>query len=591
MLNNTEEKYFLPKSMWKFYFNYAASGYWWMIGLWAICIWFETLNGVVQPLIQSWVVRIFEEATSKDISFLKQATTAIIYIVCLNLFITGISFVRAVLGRHWYASVCRKTSEHLSDYLYHQSIAFWKGRMLGQTQNQMSYILDGFDCFEYTWLSICRLSVVFINGTLLFSVNQYVAWVFIGVLIIRVLFSWRIAKPLKKSTEHTETVDSKLTGKIVDSISNYFLIKLFASPDFEKKRLSIYRKRQVDAMLNQGFWERIFLWVPDALLDITFGINIFLCAWLYVQGSMTVADVVLITGIYISVFAEINAIIDLVPTIINSVSSASKAYSELIRPIDIYDMPDAKVLQVHAGKIEFRDISFRYHRKWILKNFSLTINNGEHIGIVGASGSGKTTLVNLLMRLYDPQQGEILIDGQNIKSVTQNSLHKSISFMPQEPMMFNRSLKENIAYGQEKASLKQIQQAAKEASAHKFIMQTKNQYTTVVGDRGIELSYGQRQRISLARAFLKNAPILILDEATSAQDSENEEIIQTSFDKLAKGKTTIIIAHRLSTLKSMDRIVVIKDGKILEQGKHSTLLKKKGEYAKLWEKQSNGFLQ
>ena len=161
--------------------------------------------------------------------------------------------------------------------------------------------------------------------------------------------------------------------------------------------------------------------------------------------------------------------------------------------------------------------------------------------------------------------------------------------MPQEPMMFNRSLKENIAYGQEKVSLKQIQQAAKEASAHKFIMQTKNQYTTVVGDRGIELSYGQRQRISLARAFLKNAPILILDEATSAQDSENEEIIQTSFDKLAKGKTTIIIAHRLSTLKSMDRIVVIKDGKILEQGKHSTLLKKKGEYAKLWGKQSNVF--
>jgi ABC-type multidrug transport system fused ATPase/permease subunit len=195
------------------------------------------------------------------------------------------------------------------------------------------------------------------------------------------------------------------------------------------------------------------------------------------------------------------------------------------------------------------------------------------------------------MRFYDPNKGEIMVDGQNIRDISQDSLRENIAFIPQEPTMFNRTLRENIAYGKENATDSQIRAAAKRAAAHEFIMGTDKKYDSMVGDRGIKLSGGQKQRVAIARAFLKDAPILVLDEATSALDSETEVAIQKSFDELAMGRTTVAIAHRLSTLRNMDRIVVLKDGHIIEQGSHSQLLRKRGEYARLWKMQSGGFLQ
>ena len=195
------------------------------------------------------------------------------------------------------------------------------------------------------------------------------------------------------------------------------------------------------------------------------------------------------------------------------------------------------------------------------------------------------------MRFYDPNKGEILVDGQNIRDISQDSLRENIAFIPQEPTMFNRTLRENIAYGKENATDNEIRRAAKRAAAHEFIMGTDKKYDSMVGDRGIKLSGGQKQRVAIARAFLKDAPILVLDEATSALDSETEVAIQKSFDELAMGRTTVAIAHRLSTLRNMDRIVVLKDGHIIEQGSHSQLLRKRGEYARLWKMQSGGFLQ
>ena len=219
------------------------------------------------------------------------------------------------------------------------------------------------------------------------------------------------------------------------------------------------------------------------------------------------------------------------------------------------------------------------------------INPGEKIGLVGLSGAGKTTLVNLIMRMYDVTSGQILIGDQDIKSVTQDSLRKSIAFIPQEPTMFNRSLRENISYGNPDVPDTEIIAAAKKAYAHKFICDTANGYNTVVGDRGIKLSGGQRQRIAIARAFLKNSPILILDEATSALDSETEDAIQQSFQKLSQNRTTIVIAHRLSTLKNMDKIIVLNRGKIIESGSHYQLLRNGKIYSKLWKMQSGGFIQ
>ena len=226
-----------------------------------------------------------------------------------------------------------------------------------------------------------------------------------------------------------------------------------------------------------------------------------------------------------------------------------------------------------------------------MRDFNLTIKPGERVGLVGPSGAGKSTLVHLLMRFYDPTRGEILIDGQDIKTITQDSLRRSIAFIPQEPTLFNRTIRENIEYGKPGATDKQIRDASHRAAAHDFIMGTEKKYDSMVGDRGIKLSGGQKQRIAIARAFLKNAPILVLDEATSALDSETEIAIQKSFDELARGRTTVAIAHRLSTLRNMDKIVVLNNGVVVEYGTHNQLLRRRGEYWRLWNLQSGGFIQ
>lgn len=271
--------------------------------------------------------------------------------------------------------------------------------------------------------------------------------------------------------------------------------------------------------------------------------------------------------------------------------SAKKSYDELNIDLAVRDAENAPDLIVTHGKIEFKNVWFKYKRKWVLRDFNLTIQAGERVGLVGPSGAGKSTLVHLLMRFYDPTRGEILIDGQDIKTVTQDSLRRSIAFIPQEPTLFNRTIRENIEYGKPGATDKQIRDASHRAAAHDFIMGTEKKYDSMVGDRGIKLSGGQKQRIAIARAFLKNAPILVLDEATSALDSETEIAIQKSFDDLAHGRTTLAIAHRLSTLRNMDKIVVLDNGEIVEQGTHNQLIRRRGEYSRLWKMQSGGFLQ
>ena len=251
-----------------------------------------------------------------------------------------------------------------------------------------------------------------------------------------------------------------------------------------------------------------------------------------------------------------------------------------------------KQLKLQAVTIDFNHIYFQHKGSddAIFRNFNLHIKAGERIGLVGISGSGKSTLAKLLLRFSDIQKGEILIDGQNIKDVSQQSLRQHIAYVPQESSLFHRSIAENIAYAKPSAKKGEIIQAAKLANAHDFIQKLSHKYHTQVGERGAKLSGGERQRIAIARAILKNAPILILDEATSALDSKSESAIQAALDNLLQDRTSIVIAHRLSTIANLDRIVVLKGGKIIEQGSHNELLKKSGEYAKLWQKQSGAFL-
>jgi ATP-binding cassette subfamily B protein len=284
------------------------------------------------------------------------------------------------------------------------------------------------------------------------------------------------------------------------------------------------------------------------------------------------------------------------------IADANEMTEILLTPLEITDTPNAKNLIASHGKIEFKNVGFGYHENLsVLDKFNITINPGERVAFVGPSGGGKSTITKLLFRFYNIDSGEILIDGQNILNIKQESLWKNLSLVPQEPILFHRSLLENIRYGKPDASEKEIMQASKLAHAHEFISSFPEGYHTLVGERGIKLSGGERQRIAIARAILKNAPILVLDEATSSLDSESEMYIQDALKSIMSakggstsdknGKTVIVIAHRLSTIMQMDRIVVIENGKIIEQGKHQELIKmKQGMYQKLWEIQAGGFI-
>ena len=582
----------LPKSLWRFYLKYAFPGHWVVILIWAFFTLALTFDNVLFPFYQKWLVATLETPIPAGMSWLQHILPTIILIVVLDLAIMGCSLLRWVFFQRWGPYVEKDISVVLTDYTQRQSLAWWVSRLPGKVNSQMNYIQNITGIVRILWWSICSIITIVINSGMLFRVNLYVAIMFLFAFAFRVWYAWILRKKLKTASETKSTAQSTLSGKLVDSLSNYAIVKSFSGAKREAKYLEPHREKKIKTHLHFAFLNRLFWGVPGALWSVFFGGTLFFCSMLYFRGEMTIADIVFTIGVYFSVMGTIGGLINQIPDIVDQIGSASKSYKELVAPVKITDIENAKELKVKHGKIEFKNISFKYRRKNVLTDLNLVIKPGERVGIVGASGAGKTTLVNLLMRFYDPNHGQILIDGQDIATVSQDSLRENISYIPQEPTMFNRTIMENIEYGRPGATPKQIKAAAVEASADEFIMGTEKKYNSLVGDRGIKLSGGQRQRIAIARAFLKNAPILILDEATSALDSETESTIQQSFEKLSAGHTTLVVAHRLSTLRNMNRIIVLDQGHIVESGTHMSLLRKKhGIYAKLWKMQSGGFLQ
>lgn len=581
----------LPRSLWRFYFDSMAKFKWVMITF-ATLILIRTIANIAWPYTQKLVVTIFENPIISQSEFLWGAMPTVLLIIGLNMFMSIMVVMSMYFGVHWQPQLNKHMSEQLTEYVHGQSMAFWTGRMAGQVYSQMGQVADGAFAVNALWRAICRVISIIFSGTILFITNWYVGCMFCVATVFRLIFTLKMKGPMRNANKERSSTISKLSGKLIDSISNYSVVKLFARARGEEEYLDPIRNERVTRTLRVGWLERVYFVIPGLLWDTLLGMTVLLCAWLYTEGQMTVANAVFTVGIYVSVMNMIDMLMEAVPEVIDKLSTASRAYEELVTEIAVADAETASKLKVTRGAIEFKNITFAYKRKKVLDNLSLRIKPGEKVGLVGTSGAGKTTLVNLLMRFYDPKSGEILIDGQDIRNVSQDSLRENIAFIPQEPMMFNRTLAENIGYGKVGATKAEIKRAAKRAAADDFIMVTDKKYDSMVGDRGIKLSGGQRQRIAIARAFLKDAPILILDEATSALDSETEVAIQESFDELARGKTTIAIAHRLSTLRNMDRIVVLDRGQIIEMGTHNQLIRKRGgEYARLWKMQSGGFLQ
>ncbi|HNY25562.1 MAG TPA: ABC transporter ATP-binding protein [Alphaproteobacteria bacterium] len=583
----------LPKNLKKFLWKYGFKPYRMVVSLWVvISIIYGFFNGVLTPLLNKWFVALFEKSLPAGTDFVSFAIPTIITITAILITQTILGTLRNVTFAHWTPKVRNNMSQAMTDYVNGQSMRFYIKRMPGKINSQINYVVNSFNVVDDMIKIFVIVLVVLFNIGMILNIDKWVA-ILLGVaFLLRFMYGVSRIRPMNVASKVASESSSVLSGKIVDSISNFSIVKLFSGSKIEKSYMEPVRTKVIRDSIHSSFMQRLF-WVPQVFLwDIMFGITMFLCAKLYMSGHIKVSEIVFTVSIYTTVMEYIDGMVEQIPNLVDVKASAQQAYEELIEPIEIRDSHNATDLHIKKGVIEIRNVSFSYGKRKVLDDLSLIIKPGEKVGIVGSSGAGKTTIVNLLMRFYDPSRGAIFIDGQNIKKVKQDSLRNNITFIPQEPSLFNRTLFENIAYGKHNATLKEVRCAAKQAIADDFIMKTSKKYESMVGDRGTRLSGGQRQRVVIARAFLKNAPILMLDEATSALDSETEAVIQKSFEELSKGRTTIAIAHRLSTLRNMDRIIVLDKGKIAESGKHSSLIKKrKGIYAKLWKMQSGGFIK
>ena len=392
------------------------------------------------------------------------------------------------------------------------------------------------------------------------------------------------------STRQAEA-SSRLTGYVVDSVTNLSLVQHNVGWREEQQRLHSVHDEMSKAYFERLVYASWFWGTFDIVMTFFFCGFMALLAYSWQQGHVTTAQLAMTVGVVSNLFGAIAGTVSLLSSKFDDIGILQDSLRKISTPLSVYDSPKAADLNVTAGKIEFRDVTFHYSQgRGLFDKLKLEIPSGQKVGFVGVSGAGKTTLCQLLMRAYDVNAGGIFIDGQNIAEVTQDSLHAAIAVIPQDPVLFHRTLEENIRYGRQSATEADVRAAADAAAVSGFIESLPEAYHTLVGERGIKLSGGQRQRIAIARAIVKDAAILVLDEATSALDSETEKSIQTAMIQAMKGRTTLVIAHRLSTLSYMDRIIVMDQGRVVEDGTFEQLIARQGTFYRLWSLQAGGFL-
>lgn len=412
------------------------------------------------------------------------------------------------------------------------------------------------------------------------------AW---AVLFISISF-W-LATRCRIYSRRAAAARSETTGIIVDAVTNLTSSRLFARLGFERRYLNERLRYELKEVRKSNWYsERIrwFQFISAAILKIG---TLYYSLSLWSQGKIATADFVVATSLSLLIISEARNLSKRFLEFFEHIGNIANGVLTIVQPHELIDRDNAIAHSITQGQIEFQRVNFSYSAgKKVFDNLSITIQPGQRVGLVGFSGSGKSTFVNLILRLFDPQSGQILIDGVDIRDMTQDALHSQISLIPQDPSLFHRTLIENIRYGRIDATDEAVIEAARQAYAHDFIAQIKEGYDSLVGERGVKLSGGQRQRIAIARVILKDAPILILDEATSSLDSITEKAIQDTLDLVMDEKTVIVVAHRLSTIAHLDRILVFDQGRIVEDGNHSQLLAQRGAYYKLWKMQAGGFL-
>ncbi len=548
-------------------------------------------SAVLMSVIPLYIKQLFDAAAA---GATRDAMIDIL-LVFLVLTIVRNIMVRSMLlvSGHADSAVMRDLSNTSYAYLMKHSATFFANSFVGSLVKRVNRFYRGFESvFD-------RIVFDFIPIIVEVSVMCYILggrspWLAVALLVwlaiyigVNVTFNhFKLKYDLLKSLQ-----DTKVTGVLADTITNHTNVKLFNGYDRELDRFGA-----VNEELRR--LRRLTWWMADTfeafqvftMIAIEF-VMYYIAIGLFIDGTITIGDFALIQAYLVRIFTKLWSLGRIMRDLYENMAEAKEMTEIMLTPHEIQDHRKAKPLVATKGEIVFDNVRFNYNRtRNILPELSFKIKAGQKIALVGQSGAGKSTIVKLLLRTHDTTKGNILIDGQRLDRVTQESLWENIGMVPQEAILFHRTLMDNIRYGNPTATDEEVIAAAKLAHAHEFISGFPEGYETFVGERGVKLSGGERQRVAIARAMLKNAPILLLDEATSALDSESEMYIQDALETLMKGKTTIVIAHRLSTIMKMDRILVLDQGEIIEDGTHTKLLKKKtGTYSKLWNLQAGGF--
>ena len=483
-------------------------------------------------------------------------------------------------------------------HLQKMSFRFFSNRFAGSLVNQTNKFVSSFERLTdpLTW-NVFKL-VIALFGTIIIIAPKapLIAIAIIAITAIYIPTVWIVRRKQIPYTKRWAAAETARTGQLADTISNILAVKSFSNEALERERMSsralAVKRRSLDTMkLNMK--QELLTGSIQRSINVAV---IILSILLAVRGYIEVGTIYLALIFTLGIMRRLWDLNNTFRQFTRVFGDANDMTTILKIAPEVEDKATPEVFSAHVGQVEFKQVVFGYadaNKKDVLfDNLNILIKPGEKIGLIGPSGGGKTTVTKLLQRFMDIQNGEILIDGQNIANARQQEVRAAISYVPQEPLLFHRTIAENIAYGKLNASKEEIEHVAKQAHAHEFIEKLPEGYETLVGERGVKLSGGQKQRIAIARAMLKDAPILVLDEATSALDSESEVLIQDALWKLMQGRTAIVIAHRLSTIQKMDRILVLENGEIVESGTHNELIKRKdGLYARLWAHQSGGFLQ
>ncbi len=483
-------------------------------------------------------------------------------------------------------------------FMLGQSMGFYQDEYAGRVATKVMQTALGVRESVTKVLDIAVYVVVYFIGSLVLvaSFDLVLMLPFLAWLVIYASTLAYFLPRMKEISKRQADARSLMTGRVVDSYTNIATVKLFAHAGRE----TAYARESMDEFLQTVYPQMRLSTGLNSIIDTINNLLLFAVGFIaiaqWLDGSSTVAAVAVAAAVTTRLSGMSHWVMWELAGLFENIGMAIDGMNTLSKPRDVLNAPDALELTVSEGRVDFQGVTFEYDKHGrVITDMNLAIAPGEKIGLIGRSGAGKTTMMNVLLRLYDINKGKVLIDGQDVAQVTQESLRANIAVVTQDTSLLHRTVRENIAYGRLDATDEQIEAAARKANAHDFIMDLQDNegrkgYDAQVGERGVKLSGGQRQRVAIARVFLKDAPILVLDEATSALDSEVEAVIQEQLFALMEGKTVLAIAHRLSTIADMDRLVVLDQGRIVEQGTHDELKDSGGLYASLWARQSGGFL-